>query len=363
MKPRPPLGTLSFFFSRSPRSRRPPRPALRSPRTPLLAAAALSAVLSLLASGAAAQPAPSAQDIALAEKAFEEGIALAQAGNCKEAIVKLELSQKIDPASGTALNLGKCYEMLGRTASAYGAYSQSAGLARVKVNEKIRGEAEERMKALAPGLSNLEFRTAMQAAAPEGLTIAIDGKPIAAGALGVALPVDPGEREIEVTAPGKKAWKTRVMVAAKAGTTAVEIPALETAPVVGNAPASEPPRAGMSGGAMAATIGLAGVGVVALGVGVGLGVDSMDKNAASKKLCLPADETMCSAAGVDLRNQAFGAATASNVAFGIGAGALVAAGGVLLVSRFVGGGAGPKKEAGVTAVGIGPGGVSVRGQW
>ncbi len=321
-----------------------------------LAAATLS--LSLLASTAAAQPTPSAQDIALAEKAFDEGIALAQAGNCKEAIVKLELSQKIDPASGTALNLGRCYEALGRTASAYGSYSQSAGLARVKVNEKIRADAEERMKAIAPSLSNLEFRLARQVA-PGDLTIAVDGKPLAGGARGVALPVDPGDREILVTGPGKKPWKMRLTVPATAGTTTVEIPVLEDAPI---SPDAAPPSA-MSSGALAATIGLAGAGAVALGVGIGFGVDSMDKNAASKKLCLATDETQCSAAGVDLRNQAYGSATASTAGIITGAAALAAAGAVLIVSRFVLSRPDPKQPAGVTTVGIGPAGLSVRGQW
>ena len=112
---------------------RSPHPFRRRRLTLPFLAAVLSAVLQ--AGVAAAQPAPSPQDIALAETAFNEGIALVQAGNCKDAVVKLELSQKIDPAAGTALQLGKCYEALGRTASAYGAYSQSAGLARVKVDD------------------------------------------------------------------------------------------------------------------------------------------------------------------------------------------------------------------------------------
>lgn len=347
-------------------------PTRQSRTTPSLAAAlALSAVLStgLLAPPASAQPAPSTtpspQDIALAEKAFDEGVALAQAGKCKEAIVKLELSQKIDPASGTALNLGKCYEMLGRTASAYGAYSQSAGLARVKVNDQIRAEAEERMRAVAPSLSSLEFHLAGQAASPPGLTISVDGQPLAAGALGVALPVDPGNRTIEISATGKKPWKTSVLVPAKPGTTAVEIPALEDAPPAApsGAPATPPPPTGLSTGPLAATLGLAGAAAVAFGVGIGFGVDSMDKNAASKKLCLPADETRCSAAGVDLRDQAYASATASNVAFGAGTAALAAAGAVFLISRFALSGDAPPPEAGVTAVTVGPTGLSIRGHW
>ena len=167
------------------------------------------------------------QDIALAESSFNEGIKLALAGNCKDAVGKLELSQKIDPASGTAFNLGKCYEQLGRTASAYGAYSEAAGLARVKVNEERRKDAEERMIALEPLLPKIQIHVASP---PNGLAISIDGKPVAAGAVGAALPVDPGNREIQVSAPGKKPWKTSVLVASQPGTTPVDVPALEDVP-------------------------------------------------------------------------------------------------------------------------------------
>src|SRR5262245_42773227 len=103
------------------------------------AAVVISALLLATPAAPAMAEAPvaaaSGQDVAIAEAAFNEGVKLAQAGDWKGAIAKLELSQKVDPASGTALNLGKCYEQVGRTASAYGAYSQAAGLARVKVNE------------------------------------------------------------------------------------------------------------------------------------------------------------------------------------------------------------------------------------
>ncbi|MBK8258405.1 MAG: hypothetical protein IPK82_37790 [Polyangiaceae bacterium] len=326
--------------------------------TPLSLTAAVGITL-LTSQTALAQtsPTPSPQDIALAEKAFNEGIALAQAGNCKDAVVKLELSQKIDPASGTALNLGRCYETLGRTASAYGAYSQSAGLARVKVNDKIRAEAEAGMAAVAPKLSNLELKFAAGAAIPKDLTITVDGKAISSDALGTAFPVDPGVREIQVSAPGKKTHTAKVDVAAKPGNTTLQIPALEDAP-----PPPPPPGEGMSTTALATTLGLAGVGVVGLGVGIGFGVDSMGKNDASKKECQAPEFTKCTSAGVDLRNQAFSSATGSNVGFIIGGVGLAAAGTVFLVTRLTSGKSNAAKGP-ETALSVGPGGIQVRGTW
>ncbi len=299
------------------------------------------------------------QDIALAESSFNEGIKLALAGNCKDAVGKLELSQKIDPASGTAFNLGKCYEQLGRTASAYGAYSEAAGLARVKVNEERRKDAEERMIALEPLLPKIQIHVASP---PNGLAISIDGKQVAAGAVGAALPVDPGNREIQVSAPGKKPWKTSVLVASQPGTTPVDVPALEDLPPP-PPPSSEVP---MPLGAKVSAIGLAGAGAVLLGVGIGFGVDALGKNADSKKLCLPDDPNKCSQPGVDLRDQAFSSATVSNVGIFAGLGLLAASGGVLLVSRLVlqKPAAPPaKNETGWTSIGVGPGGVAVQGVW
>lgn len=326
-----------------------------------LSTLALSTLLIGLSAGTALAQAPSAQkapasaqEIALAESAYNDGIKLAQAGNCKEAVEKLELSQKIDPASGTAVNLAKCYEQLGRTASAYGAYSAAVGLARERANEERRKEAEQRMAELAPLLAKVEIRIATP---PNGLSIAIDGKVINAQALGVGIPVDPGTRTIEVSAPGKKPWKTTVLVASTPGTTPVAVPPLEDLPV-------EP--TGMPTGAKVAVVGLAGVGAVLLGVGIGFGVDALDKNAASKKLCLPEDPNKCSAAGVEMRDQAFSSATVSNVGVFGGGVALVAAGSVLLVSRFVlqkPATPAAKNDVALTTIGIGPGGVSLQGRW
>jgi hypothetical protein len=320
----------------------------------------------LLAAPAFAQAPPaakSAQDIALAEAAFNDGVKLAQGGNCKDAIPKFELSQKIDPASGTALNLGKCYEELGRTASAYGAYSESAGLARIKVNNDTRQQAEERMAALAGSLSKVELHLPKQGGSPKDLTIAIDGKPLSAEAAGVAVPVDPGERVIEVSAPGKKTWKTTIQIAAKGATTPVDIPALEDAPAPPPTSSAQGESAPMPTFAKVGLVAMGVIGVAGIGVGIGAGVDSMNKNAASKKLCRPDDPTRCSDAGVSLRNDAFTSATVSNVGFILGGGFLAAGGAILLIRHFVVAKPENKSAAGITGVDLGAGSVVVRGQW
>ena len=345
-------------------------------RTTLRTLSLSSVLLSLALSAAPALAqapsgkAASAQDIAVAEAAFNEGVKLAQAGNCKDAVTKLELSQKIDPASGTAMNLGKCYEQLGRTASAYGAYSEAAGLARVKVNEERRKEAEERMAALAPNLVKIEVHVKK---AEQGLSLAIDGKPVNEQALSFALPVDPGNRTIEVSAPGKKPWKTIVLVSSTPGVTPVDVPPLEDLPAPPPPPSTSADNS-MSTGAKVAAIGLGVVGVGLLGVGIGYGVDTLGKNADSKKFCTADDPNKCSQQGVDLRNQAYSSATISNIGIFAGVGALAVAGGVVLVSRLSSKPAtSPKPDdhappptasrPTITAIGLGLGNVTLQGQF
>src|SRR5688572_12295677 len=69
---------------------------------------------------------PSAMDRAAAEALFEEAVLLMDKGEALPACPKLEESQRLDPAVGTLLYLGACYEKLGRTASAWATFTEAA---------------------------------------------------------------------------------------------------------------------------------------------------------------------------------------------------------------------------------------------
>ena len=93
---------------------------------------------------------PSAADRTLANSLFEEGRALGKAGKWSEACLKLEASQKLASGIGTLFNLGDCYEHVGRTASAFAAFVETAEQARLANQRDRETIATSRAATLAP---------------------------------------------------------------------------------------------------------------------------------------------------------------------------------------------------------------------
>ena len=57
-----------------------------------------------------------------AEALFDQGRKLMEAGDYEQACPKFVGNQRLDPTSCTLLNIGTCYENLGRTTSAWTAF-------------------------------------------------------------------------------------------------------------------------------------------------------------------------------------------------------------------------------------------------
>jgi hypothetical protein len=237
-------------------------------------------------------------DSAIAEQLFRDGRALMEAGKTDEACEKFASSQRLAPALGTKLNLALCREKQGKTATAWSLFSDVDAEATRKGDPRA-SIAREHEAALAPQLKKVLIEVPSP---PAGMVIKLDGTVLPPGALGTEIPLDPGDHDLLVTAPGKKPWEQSKLSLGPSATTvhvrveltdegpamappppapapnAVGTPDAETPP-----PAEQPPSAGA--GDSKRTIGfvIGGAGLVALGVAGYYGLTAISrKNDESK---------------------------------------------------------------------------------
>jgi hypothetical protein len=299
-------------------------------------AAGIAVLTALLATDAIAQP--SAEDRAVAESLFRDAKRLMDEQKFPDACRKLEESQRLDPAAGTALNLAVCHEKEGRIATAWGEFMTALAQARRDGRPERESLARERIQAIEPQLPRLVIEVPAAARVP-GLQVMRNGTALNAGGWDTAIPVDPGDVHIEANAPDYKKWTTTIKVEL-AKTERVTIPKLVyspapkptvTAPVAtGSAPVLDkgpPPGPGQK--IAGAVIG--GLGLVSVGVGAYFGVLAKSQKGKSDDHCNFAGGT-CSPAGVDYMDDAKTSARVADITIGIGAVALIAGGYLLLTA-------------------------------
>lgn len=282
-----------------------------------------------------------AQDKAAAESLFQAGKDLMTQGKTADACPKFEASQRLDPSSGTLLNLARCHELLGRTASAWAEYKEAATLARSTNRMDQAQAASDFAKALEPKLSKLQIEAPPLA----GLEVKRDGTAISAATLGVAIAVDPGEHLIEASAPGHKPFATKVMIGKDGDAQTLKIPALEKAteavagaPEPAAPPSAAPPPSEPTPGQPTSSHGTlriasyvtAGVGVVGLGLGTVFGIMAGGDASDAKNDPTLCPKNQCTPAGREKIDSANSKALGSTIGF-IGGGALLATGVVLFV--------------------------------
>lgn len=279
----------------------------------------------------AVAPRADAQANAIAEQLFNEGRDLAKANRWEDACPKFEASLRQDPALGTRLNLATCFEKIGKLASAWGLYRESADLAKRAGDLKRSAYAEQQAALLEPRLPKLTITA--PASAPTGLTVQRDGVALGAAELGLALYVDPGAHEVTASAPGFATFQTSVTIR-EGETETIAIPALtpkSEAVVTNEVDAPEPSApASSSSRRTYLALGIGGAGVIAAGVGLVFGAQAMSANSQAEELC--GEDLACSATNYDegrrLIEDGRSKATLST-AFVIAGGAAIAAGAVL----------------------------------
>jgi hypothetical protein len=190
--------------------------------------APLLAVLTLLLAGVArAEPGESP-----AEALFREGRAAADAGDQRTACQRFAESDRLEPAVGTWLNLGLCSEKLAELLAAR-AYLERA-LQALPPDDPRRAIAEQSARDVE---RRLAFVTLVpSASAPEGTNATLAGVEHRASSFDRAVPLNPGDYAIVVSAPGREPRTYRVSLAEGARAR------LEIEPGAALSPRAEPAR-------------------------------------------------------------------------------------------------------------------------
>jgi hypothetical protein len=302
----------------------------RPGRASAISTLALTVTLALAGPAGAQDEPPDPAQQAVAESLFEAGRSLMAEQRHAEACPKFEESNRIAPSAGTTLNLGRCLEAQGRTASAWAAYKRAIGLGRAAGQTRHVTAGEKFLADITPRLSHLRIEASER---PAGLVVRRGGVSMGLAALGVPLAVDPGEHSIEASAPGRTPWSTTIEVKPDGDQAVVTIPELAVAEAPPPPKSPPPPAAARPAdepdGKLIAGLIVGGIGVAAIGVGAVFGVLTLSDASEAESSAALCPAMRCTDAGEAAIADAETKAWVSNVTLGVGAAAMIA-GGVLV---------------------------------
>ena len=289
-----------------PRSRRDASSGLAAGRAWLSVTGILGLTLSVATAAAQSPPPPAAptgtqapSNAAQADALFTEGYALLEAKNYALACAKFEESQRLDPAPGTAFNLGTCENGQGHFAAAVRWWREA--IARFPENDSRRADAQKKAEEAEGKAVRLLLRPAPNA--PKETVVSLDSRLLDAKELAAAVIVDPGTHKLVVTAPGYQSRDYTVTGAAGESKEVALTPGPAVAAPIETTVKPVPPPAPTSqtAGEFAAqhkaslaTLGAgAGLGIAAGAVGLNIINGNYSKFVAKCQAdggCLPADQ-------------------------------------------------------------------------
>lgn len=243
-------------------------------------AAPVCALSLLLSSAPAWAQDASAENVAAARALGIQGVQLADAGKCDQAIEKLSRAESLYHAPTILGRLGECQVTVGQIVLG------TENLNRV-VREQLAPNApqafrtaqERAKKALDAALPKIAYLTVTVEPRDAKAEVKVGGVPVSSALIGVERPTDPGTHEVVATAPGYLEAKASVTLA-EAGHQSVALtlqpdpnakatPPADTIPPGGTLtppPGAQPPPGAESGGSNVPAyvlLGLGGVGIVA----------------------------------------------------------------------------------------------------
>jgi len=303
-----------------------------APRRAIAAWLAFGAALALAPAPAAADKSEKVQQ---ADALFAKGKAQLAKKQYAEACVTFEKVDELDPGIGAKLNVARCYEEWGKLVRAHKWYGDAQKMA-ASSGDKRAPKIKELIEKIEPDLPKLTLRVP-EGADVEAAAITIDGERVDAGAIGGALPVEPGPHVIAYSAGGEKKTKTIAIERGGSREVTLDLPGGD-----GSRVSSGAKRRGKGGGKgkapeapappgrnrRIAAYALAGAGAVSMGVATYLALDARgDYRSALDMYCMGAKD-MCNDEGLRLTHDARGQANLGTV-FGL-LGMAMVGGGVAL---------------------------------
>ena len=286
----------------------------RSRSSVRMAAAALTASACLLASGEARAQ---SRDPVAATELFMQGREAVKQRDYEKACPLFAESSRLDLKVGTLLNLADCEEHVGQLAEALQHWKQAVQLG-TATRDRRAEEACRRLDALEGRVPRLIIHLAPDA--PASTRVTRDGVELGQATLGVPLPVNPGEHEIEVITPGHAPKRYAAAVAegevkeldVTVGGRLPERPEATEAPLV--PPRAAPEPVAEPDNSLAYVLG--GVGIAGVVVGSITGAMLIDKNRTIDAQCNADNE--CTEQGLAAVEDAKGLVPISNVAWVVG---------------------------------------------
>jgi hypothetical protein len=292
-----------------------------------------------------ATPALAGDDVAAAEALFDRGLADMNAGRFATGCPAIEESYRLDPRPGTLFTLAECQAKWGHFATASARYDDYLA-AYERLNADQQAKQRERPKvakaqkaALAEKIPHLTLT--LPAGAPKGTVVVRDDVELAAPALGIPLPVDPGDHTIVVRAPGRPPSESRITLApGEKKEIALEVKA---APIEKSATAGDASSGEASGGL--GPLRIAGIAVGSLGLagiiaGAVTGGMALSAKGVVDDNCVDLD---CNSEGKAAADRGKTLALVSTIGFGVGIAGVVA--GTVLVAI-------PARKTSQTSVGL-----------
>jgi hypothetical protein len=279
-----------------------------------------------------------AENVAAARTLGIEGVRLADAGKCDQAIEKLSRAESLYHAPTILGRLGECQVQVGQIVLGTENLNRVVREQLAPNAPKAFRDAQERAKKkLDAALPRIGYLTVLVEPKEATISVTVGGTPVPTALIGAERPTDPGTHEIVASAPGFITQKTTLTLA-EAGRETVTLrlpvdpdaqPATPIEPPPGPAvPPAPPPAPAPAASGGSKTLGYVLIGVGAAGVVLGGVTGAM---ALQKKGELDCPDYHCTGKQADTLDSAESVALVSTISFAVGIPA-VAVGVVLLLT-------------------------------